>query len=404
MKNLKINFSKPLFVLGILSLLFSCAEVGLDNQDFDLIEDNTEPLSSFRLIDQGEFKFDCNNELSLSNYYLELRGGTKKAVNATQFSWKITPSENIKLLNSDSIFFEDRIKNERKEAVELEEEIIELRGSLICETDVVEIAEINAKILEKEAAIVIADENLSNDAKELITFFEDKISKLPSASLNDRVLVASLPSEGDYEVELTVTDELGKSNTIVRPFTFTTPEPPSLDEVVAPEIENPSFTKSPRGWTGWDPDNVNGTTLDVGRRPGESGNSADGDGASLKFNPAQNRVVVQVIDGFVVGQEYRLVYNYSIKSDSGTTKLRVLVIPGAIDNASQIDPNGPGVFFKLGETSLNSSSRFTQESIQFTAQNTELTIYFSGTTGDGATDINGDSDLRLDNISLQVIQ
>jgi len=135
-----------------------------------------------------------------------------------------------------------------------------------------------------------------------------------------------------------------------------------------------------------------------------TGDSADNIGGSLKFNPNDNRVAVQVVNGFIVGQEYSLVYNYSIKSDSGTAKLRVLIIPEAITSESQIDPNGPGVFFKLGETSLGSSSKFTQESLRFIAQSSELTLYFSGTTGDGSTNISGDSDLRLDDISLKTIQ
>jgi len=249
-----------------------------------------------------------------------------------------------------------------------------------------------------QTSISSTDYRWSIPANSVLKDINDDDNNPPS--LEDPGIRVQFPGPGTFEVSLESTDKLLKSDVITREINVIEP----ADEILPPALVNPSFEKDPRGWTGWDPDNVNGTTLDVGKRPGESGDSADNIGGSLKFNPNDNRVAVQVVNGFIVGQEYSLVYNYSIKSDSGTAKLRVLIIPDAITSESQIDPNGPGVFFKLGETSLGSSSKFTQESLRFIAQSSELTLYFSGTTGDGSTNISGDSDLRLDDISLKTIQ
>jgi len=66
---------------------------------------------------------------------------------------------------------------------------------------------------------------------------EAQIAALPPATLNDQELIFSFPSPGDYTIALTVTDNLGKSDSTEKIVTINEAVP----TIPVPEIAEPSF-------------------------------------------------------------------------------------------------------------------------------------------------------------------
>jgi hypothetical protein len=83
----------------------------------------------------------------------------------------------------------------------------------------------------------VARENITDTTLQNVADLESQIAALPAATLQDQELIFSFPGPGDYNIGLTVTDNLGKSNYTEKPLTINQ----AIPTIATPEIGEPSF-------------------------------------------------------------------------------------------------------------------------------------------------------------------
>jgi len=231
----KYLFNLKYIVLGILVSLTSC--VSNDLPDVGDLPDLTDPTPFYSVTDVSTSEFDCSDTEIWTKYEFNYEAGSNLAVNGIYYDWTVTPSEGVTLINKDLPILEASIEAELSSVIGIESQIEKLEFKIPCETDAAKVAVYEAQIaaleIEKDAAIAaLSDETLLNVAN-----LETEIEELPEGSLEDQELIFSFPNPGTYSVVLTVTDNLGKSESTEKSITVIQ----SVPTIATPEIGEPGF-------------------------------------------------------------------------------------------------------------------------------------------------------------------
>ncbi|MEP3838782.1 MAG: hypothetical protein ABJM36_14100 [Algibacter sp.] len=208
MKKYLINLKY--IVLGTFVSLTAC--VSDDLPDVGDLEDITGPTPFYSFTNVTTSEFDCNEVELSANYDYNFQAGSNLAVNGTSYQWSIAPAEGVSLINKDLPVLEQLIDAELATIVALEAEIAKLKFKIPCESDSAKVDVMNASIIELEAQLEAAENNLSDDVIQNVADLENQIANLPPATLQDQELIFSFPGPGEYTIGLTVTDNLGKSD------------------------------------------------------------------------------------------------------------------------------------------------------------------------------------------------
>ncbi|WP_231494718.1 PKD domain-containing protein [Polaribacter sp. Hel_I_88] len=228
-KNLKY------IVLVVLVSLTSCLDDSLPNVG-DL-PDFTNPTPFYNVEDVSTSSFDCNDVEISANYDFNFQAGSNLAVNGTQYQWAVTPSDGVTFINKDLPILKQAIQGELATVVAIENEIAKLEFKLPCETNAARIAVLESQIAGLKADLQTANNNLSETTLQNVANLEAQIAALPAATLQDRELIFSFPKPDVYTVSLTVTDDLGKSETTEKLITVNQAVP----TIAIPEIGEASF-------------------------------------------------------------------------------------------------------------------------------------------------------------------
>jgi len=231
----KYLYSLKYIVLGAMISLTSC--VNDDLPEIGDLEDFTNPTPFYNFTDVTSSEFDCNDTELWAKYEYSFQAGSNLAVNGTQYSWSVTPSEGVTLINKDLPILEQLIEGELATTVALEAEIAKLEFKLPCESDAAKVAVLEAQIADLEAQLDVANSEISEETLQNVSDLEAQISALPAATYEDQELIFSFPGPGDYTVGLTVTDDLGKSEYTEKLITVNQAVP----TIAVPEIGEPGF-------------------------------------------------------------------------------------------------------------------------------------------------------------------
>ena len=329
----KYLFNLKYIVLGTLVSLASC--VSDDLADVGDLKDITGPTPFYNYTNVTSSEFDCNDVELWANYDYYFQAGSNLAVNGTSYLWTINPSTGVTLINKELPILEQSIDAELATVVALEEEIAKLEFKIPCETDPARVAVFEAEILALQGQLAVAEANLSDETLQNVAALEAQISMLAAATLQDQELIFSFPGPGDYTVGLTVTDNLGKSDTTERTITVNQAVP----TIPTPEISEPSFESNSLfdgtgdgrdSWrvpsnTAWSPFGGGTTVIQINTDsdPVNAPNLPDGVKAA-KFPAGGDRVAYQEIE-VTPGAEYVITYFSAFEEDSfGDMKVSIL--------------------------------------------------------------------------------
>lgn len=231
----KYLFNLKYIALVILISLGSCISNELPG--IGDLEDFTAPTPFYNVTDISTSEFNCNEEELSANYDFFFQAGTNLAVNGTNYDWTITPSEDVILVNKELPILKQLRDAELAAIVVLENEVAKLNFKIPCETNSAKKAVLEAQLADFEAQLIAANNNLSDEIIANVANLDTQIANLPEATLQDRELILSFPSPGNYTVSLTVTDNLGKSNVTEKIITVNQAVP----TIPVPEIGEPGF-------------------------------------------------------------------------------------------------------------------------------------------------------------------
>jgi len=385
----KYLFNLKYIVLGALVSLASC--VSDDLADVGDLEDVTGPTPFYNLTNVTSSEFDCNEVELWANYDYYFQAGSNLAVNGTSYLWSITPSTGVTLINKDLPILEQSIDVELATVVSLEEEIAKLEFKIPCETDPARIAVLEAEIAALQIDLVAAEANLSDETLQNVSDFESQISMLPAATLQDQELIFSFPGPGDYTVGLTVTDNLGKSESMERTITVNQAVP----TIPVPEIGEPSFEPNSLfdgsgdgrdSWrvpsnSAWSPFGGGTTVIQINTDSngiGEGNDLPDGVKAA-KFPAGGDRVAYQEIE-VTPGAEYVITYFSAFEEDTfGDMKVSILSPNTSTYAEAQLEAN------IIASRTDNNKGRvdnvFKKHAITFEAGENESVIIFATNLG-----------------------
>lgn len=222
-------------VLGTFVALTAC--VSDDLADVGDLPDFTGPTPFYSVTNITTSEFDCNDVELSANYDFLFQAGSNLAVNGTMYQWTVTPSDGVALINKDLPILQQSIKAQLATVVALEDEIAKLEFKIPCETDQARIDAFEAEIDALEIQLEAAQAALTNETLEAVADLEAQIAALPAATLQDQELIFSFPNPGEYTVGLTVTDNLGKSDSTEKKINVTQAVP----TIPVPEIAEASF-------------------------------------------------------------------------------------------------------------------------------------------------------------------
>ena len=319
---MKKRFIKKRYLIVISSVFFTSC-VSDDLPDIGDSIDLTAPTPFYNITDITTSQFDCNDmELSV-DYNINFQAGSNLAVNGTQYEWSVEPFEGVTLLNKDIPIIERSIDGELASVIAIEEQIEALELRIPCEENADRISSFEAQITSLEQALVDAEASISEESRAIVADLEAQITMLPAATLQDRELIFSFPGPGDYLVSLTVTDNLGKSESTERTISVI----PAVPTIPVPEIaeasfeDNSIFDGSGDGRDSWrTPSNDDwspvgaGTTVIQINTTSVEGRLPDGF-QSAKFPADGTRVAYQEID-VTPGAEYVLTYFSEFQEES----------------------------------------------------------------------------------------
>ncbi|WP_406684663.1 hypothetical protein N1F78_02755 [Seonamhaeicola sp. MEBiC1930] len=231
----KYLFNIKYIVLGTFVSIASC--VSDDLADVGDLPDFTGPTPFYSVSDVTSSEFDCNDVELWANYDFSFQAGSNLAVNGTQYQWAISPSDGVALINPQLPVLEQSIDAELAAVVALEQEIAKLEFKIPCEADPAKVAVFEAEIAALEIQLQAAEDALSDETLQNVAALEAQITALESATLQDQELIFSFPGPGDYTVSLTVTDNLGKTDTTEKTLTVNQ----AIPTIPVPEISEPSF-------------------------------------------------------------------------------------------------------------------------------------------------------------------
>ncbi len=228
-------FNLKYIVLGAVVSLASC--VSNDLPGIGDLEDNTNPTPFFNITDVTSSEFNCEDEEIWAKYEFNYQAGSNLAVNGTNYDWTVTPSDGVTFVNKDLPILQQSIKAERATAAALEDKIAGLEFKLPCESNPDKVVVIQAEIDALKIELAAAEAAMTDEALENIANLENQITELDAATLQDSELIFSFPSPGVYTVSLTVTDNLGKSESTEKLITVNQAVP----TIAVPEIGEPGF-------------------------------------------------------------------------------------------------------------------------------------------------------------------
>lgn len=397
MKKYLINLKY--IVLGAFVSLTSCVSDDLPNVG-DAV-DLTGPTPFFNIADISSSEFDCNEvELSVE-YNISFQAGSNLAVNGTQYEWTVSPAEGIEFINKDIPVLERSIEGELASVVAIEGQIERLEFRIPCEADPARVTALQEQIATLELALADAEAALTDEVFSNVDNLEAQIAALPAATLQDEELIFSFPNPGDYLVGLTVTDNLGKSETTERTITVLQAVP----TIPVPEIaeagfeDNSIFDGTGDGRDSWrTPSNDDWSPVGAGTTvPQISSTSVEDrfpDGfQAAKFPADGTRVAYQEI-AVTPGAEYVLTYFSEFLEDSfGDITVSILDPATSTFTESRMEAN------IIASRTDNNVGRvelvFRQHAITFEAGDNDSVIIFVTNSG---------VESRLDSFAITVQQ
>lgn len=383
---------KRLFALSTLLILSAC--ISDDLADVGDLADITGPTPFYNFSEQTFAEFDCEeNEIS-SNYQFNFQAGTNLAVNGTQYLWEVTDidgnSVDINLINKDLPILELLIEAELAPIVEVEEQIAELEFKIPCEEDPARLVVLEEDLAALEQTLINLQNSIPDSVAQNVDDLEAQIAALDEATLQDRELIIEFPSPGEYIVSLTVTDNLGKSESTQQPITVLQAVP----TIPVPEIAEPSFEDNSLfdgtgdgrdSWRvpsndAWSPLGGGTTVIQINTdsSPGEGADLPDGVQAA-KFPAGGDRVAYQEID-VTPGASYSITYFTAFEEDSpGDMKVSILTPNTSSFSEAQLEENI--IAFRIDTNEGRVDNVFQQHSINFDAGENESVIIFANNSG-----------------------
>ena len=231
----KYLFNIKYIVLVTCVAITSC--VSDDLADVGDLEDITGPTPFYSVTDVSTSEFDCNDVELWAKYELKIQAGSNLSVNGTNYQWSVTPAEGITLINKDLPIIQQSIDAALAPILAIENEIAKLEFKIPCEADAAKAAVLQAQVDAFKVDLDTANAALPDETLQTVADLEAQIAALPPATLNDQELIFSFPSPGDYTIALTVTDNLGKSDSTEKIVTINEAVP----TIPVPEIAEPSF-------------------------------------------------------------------------------------------------------------------------------------------------------------------
>jgi hypothetical protein len=228
-------FNLKYIVLGTIISLTSCISNSLP--EVGDLEDFTNPTPFFNLTDVTSSEFDCDDVELWAKYEFNFQAGSNLAVNGTNYDWSVTPSDGVTFVHKDLPILQQLIAAEKATVTAFEDQIAKLEFKLPCESNTDKVVVIQAEIDALKVELAAAEAAMTDEAIENIANLEVQIAELSAATLQDRELIFSFPSPGVYTVSLTVTDNLGKSETTEKLITVNQAVP----TIAVPEIGEPGF-------------------------------------------------------------------------------------------------------------------------------------------------------------------
>lgn len=400
----KYLFNLKHVVLGTFISLAACQDNELADIG-DLVDING-PTPFYNTTDVTSSEFDCEEVELWVNYDINFLAGSNLAVNGTQYLWTVTDVDGnivdgLELINKDLPILEQSIAAELVDVVSIEEDIADLEFDLPCETDQAKIDVINSDIVALQAELAVAEAAISEETLANVASLETQISELEPATLEDQELIFRFPAPGDYNVALTVTDNLGKFDTTERTITILQAVPTiPVPEIGEPGFEDGSlFDGTGDGRDSWRvPSNDDwspvggGTTVPQINSKSEEGILPDGVQAA-KFPAGGARIAYQEID-VTPGATYVITYFTAFNLDAYGEMTVSIVSPEATTYAeSQLEDN------IIVSRTDNSDGRvvdvFKQHAITFEAGDNETVIILANNSGDES---------RLDAFAITVKQ
>lgn len=381
----KYLFNIRYIVLGVLISLTSCVSDDLPNVGDSI--DITGPTPFFNIADITSSEFDCNEEEIAVDYNINFQAGSNLAVNGTQYEWAITPSEGVTFINKDVPIFERLITGELATVVALEEQIERLEFRIPCEADPDRVTTFEAQIVTLQEALADAEAAITEETLTNVANLEAQMSALPAATLQDQELIFSFPSPGDYIVGLTVTDNLGKSETTQRTITVLQAVP----TIPVPEIaeagfeDNSIFDGSGDGRDSWrTPSNDAWSPVGAGTTVIQINSTSVEDRLPEGFQAAKfpadgTRVAYQEID-VTPGAEYVLTY-FSEFEDVGFGDITVSVLNPNTSSFTESRMEANIIASRTDNNVGRVADVFRQHAIPFEAGDNDSVIIFVTNSG-----------------------
>lgn len=384
MKKYLINLKY--IVLGVFISLSSCVDDSLP--DVGDLPDFSVPTPFYNLTDVSSSSFDCNDVELWANYDFNFQAGSNLAVNGTQYQWAITPSDGVTLINKDLPILQKSIEGEKAAVVAFEKAIAKLEFKIPCESNPAKITVLEDQIADLKIELAAAIAALSEETLQNVINLETQISNLASATLQDRELIFSFPNPGQYNVALTVTDNLGKSETTEKLITVNQAVPTiPVPEIAEPGFEDNSlFDGTGDGRASW---NVPSPRIDwnplgqdsfVGIQINTKVEGVLPEGTqAAKFPADGGRVAYQEIE-VTPGAEYVLTYFSAFNIDAaGTLTVSVLTPETTSYAESKLEANI--IASRIDTNTGRVVDVFKKHAITFEAGNNESVIIYVTNTG-----------------------
>ncbi|MGB3605688.1 MAG: hypothetical protein WA775_14870 [Psychroserpens sp.] len=391
------TFNSSFKFLTLLALLVLSACVSDDLAEVGDLQDVTGPTPFYNFSEVTVAEFDCeDNELS-ANYRFNFQAGTNLAVNGTNYEWSVTDdtggSVDVILINKDLPILEQQIEGALADVIAIEEDIAEVEFEIPCEDDPARLAVLQAELIALEQALLNTQNAVPDEVLQNVADLEAQIAALDEATLQDRELIFEFPGPGIYNVGLTVTDNLGKSDFTERPVTVLQ----AIPMIPVPEIAEPSFEDNSLfdgtgdgrdSWRvpsndAWSPLGGGTTVIQINTdsSPGEGADLPDGV-QSAKFPAGGDRVAYQEIE-VTPGASYSITYFSAFNLDAdGQMKVSILTPNTSSFTEAQLEEN---VIASRNDTNVGRVVNvFQQHSINFDAGDNESVIIFANNSGDEA--------------------
>lgn len=386
MKKNRLNLKY--IVLATFVALTAC--VSDDLAEVGDLEDITGPTPFYNITNVTSSEFDCDDIELYANYDFNFQAGSNLAVNGTAYQWTVSPPDGVTFINKDLPILQQSIDAELATIVAIEKEIAKREFKIPCEDDPARVAVLQSEISNFQSELATAQAALSDQTLQNVADLENQISTLEAATLQDRELIFSFPSPGNYTVGLTVTDNLGKSNYTEKIITVIQAVP----TIPVPEIGEPSFEDNSlfdgtgdgrNSWrvpsnSAWSPFGAGTTVIQINTdsNPDESPNLPDGTQAA-KFPGGGDRVAYQEIE-VTPGAEYVLTYFTAFEETTfGEMKVSILTPNTANYSEAQLTQN---IIASRTDSNVGRVDNvFKKHAITFEAGTNESVIIFATNSG-----------------------